>query len=448
MGSDLTKGNISKILFNLTLPMVGGIFAIITFNLVDTYFVGKLGALELAALSFTFPVVMVFGSISMGLSAGATSVISKAFGEGDPKKVKRLTTDALFLSVIIVAVFLVIGFFTLDPLFRLMGAKGQTLEYIKDYMRIWYGGMIFLVVPMVGNGAIRAKGISTIPAFIMTFAALTNCILDPLLIFGIGPFPALGIEGAAWATVFGRSLTLIASLWVIHFKLDMLDFSIPSFHEGFSSWKEILKTTIPNAGTNVALPLTMSVITALVSEYGNEAVAGFGIVTRIQSFAMIVLLGISSSMAPFSGQNFGAKKYNRIKTALIQCFSFSFIWGLLFYAVLWFTSDTVVALFNNNTQVVTVATLYLLIVPWSYGLEGFRLIVSSALNGIGRPRMLIVLMFVKTVAFYIPFAFILSNWLGIKGIFIAEVVGNIAVGVLSLFQLKKISALSKEPLAL
>jgi putative MATE family efflux protein len=204
----LVEGPVGRMLINLTAPMILGIVSIVAFNLVDTFFVGQLGIPELAALSYTFPVVLVLGSLAIGLGTGASAVISRAIGEGNEHKVKRLTTDSLILAVLIVAAFAILGLFTIDRVFTMLGAPPNILPLIREYMRIWYIGSICVVVPMVGNSAIRAAGDTRTPGIIMMIAAVVNCIFDPLLIFGIGPFPRLEIAGAAIATVIARTTTL------------------------------------------------------------------------------------------------------------------------------------------------------------------------------------------------------------------------------------------------
>ena len=193
----LTEGPVGRTLLGLALPMIWGMFSIIAFNLTDAYFVGKLGTAPLAAISFTFPVVMTVGSITIGLGVGTCSVLSRAIGEGDHRKVQRLATDSLILSLLVVGFFILVGILTIDPLFEAMGADSETLPLIREYMSIWYFGMMFLVVPMVGNNALRASGDTINPSIIMTVSALINVILDPILIYGLGPFPRLEIKGAA-----------------------------------------------------------------------------------------------------------------------------------------------------------------------------------------------------------------------------------------------------------
>ena len=166
--------------------MLIGIAAIVLFNVVDTFWVGQLGAAELAAMSFTFPVVMVVFSVSMGIGIGATAVIARALGHGDEDQVRRLTTDALLLANVAVTAVAIGGLLTMDPLFRALGADEATLVLIRQYMVPWYLGVGFLVIPMVGNSAIRATGDTKTPSYVMLVTGLVNAVLDPFLIFGWG----------------------------------------------------------------------------------------------------------------------------------------------------------------------------------------------------------------------------------------------------------------------
>ena len=148
MAKSLTEGPISNQLVTLTLPMVGGIFAIVAFNLADTYYVGQLGTNQLAAMSFTFPVVMTLGSLALGLGVGASSIIARAIGEGDHSRVQRFTTNSLTLGVTAVVLLSAIGLMTIDPLFTALGAGPDVLPFVRQYMQIWYFGMVFLVIPI------------------------------------------------------------------------------------------------------------------------------------------------------------------------------------------------------------------------------------------------------------------------------------------------------------
>ncbi|NEP17268.1 MAG: MATE family efflux transporter [Leptolyngbya sp. SIO4C1] len=429
MAQKLTEGKIGPSLIRLTLPMVWGIFSIVAFNLADTYFVGQLGTEALAAMSFTFPVVLTLGSLAMGLGVGASSVIARAIGEGDRSRVQRFTTNSLTLALVSVGIFVSAGLLTIDPLFQLLGATPEVLPLIRQYMQVWYFGMIFLVVPMVGNSAIRAAGDTGTPSLIMTFAAGLNIALDPLLIFGLGGLPALGLAGAAWATLLSRALTLVASLLVLQFKEHMLSSKLPDLEETLWCWRDILYVGLPAAAASMITPISIGVITSLLAVHGAIAVAAFGVASRVESLAMIALMALAASMGPFVGQNWGAKAYGRVNRALQLSYLFCFAWGCLVALVLAPIAPSLVRLFDDNAEVVAIAAQYLWIVPISYGTAGIIQVASASFNALGKPVPAIVMTLLRMFVLYIPLAYLGSRLLGPIGIFAAATVANVLVGV-------------------
>jgi putative MATE family efflux protein len=421
----LTEGPVGRTLLGLALPMIWGMFSIIAFNLTDAYFVGKLGTAPLAAISFTFPVVMTVGSITIGLGVGTCSVLSRAIGEGDHRKVQRLATDSLILSLLVVGFFILVGILTIDPLFEAMGADSETLPLIREYMSIWYFGMMFLVVPMVGNNALRASGDTINPSIIMTVSALINVILDPILIYGLGPFPRLEIKGAAIATVFARAMSMAASLAILHYRKRMLIFNRPPIRQVLDSWRRILVVGLPAAATYAIGPVALALITAMLAPFGSAAVAAFGVAGRIESFSLIALSGLSTSVAPFIGQNFGAALHDRVRRGLDMAFLFSIIWGIGAAIVLAVFRTPVVALFDSNPDVIRIASRYLLVVPISFGAQGIVLIASSSFNALGRPMPSAILTLTRMFVLYVPLAFLGKAIVGRPiGIFAAASIAN------------------------
>ena len=439
----LIEGPVQKTLIRLTIPMVLGTLGMVIFNLSDTFFVGQLGTNQLAALSFTFPVVLVVSSLAMGLGIGASAVISRAIGEGNHYKVKRLTTDSLTLSLIFVGFFALFGLFTINPLFRLLGASGEVLAYISQYMTIWYLGVVFVVIPMVGNNAIRASGDTKTPGLIMVFASFVNIVLDPILIFGIGPFPRLEIAGAAIATVIARASTLILSFWFLAFKEKMITFNIPEFRTVVESWKQVLYIGLPTAATKIMIPLGAGVILSIVATYGSEAVAGFGVATRIEFFALAVVMALSSVLGPFIGQNWGAGKFGRIKSGIKFSYKFSLIWGLVIFTIFAIFGGTIGSLFSNNPNVISVTRLYLLIIPIGYGLYGILVMATSTLSVLKKPIHAAILTLTQTFLLYVPMAYIGSYFFGLWGVFVALPMSYFIAGIISNFVLNRI-VLSKE----
>jgi len=431
--ANLTAGPVARVLMRLTLPMTFGMFSVIAFNLADTFFVGRLGTLELAALSFTFPVVMALGSLAVGLGVGASSVVAIAIGKGDRDTVRRLTTDSLILAVFVVSILVVIGYLTIDPLFAALGAGPDILPLIREYMRVWYLGMGFVVVPMVGNGCLRAAGDTKTPSIIMMGMAALNFVLDPILIFGLAGFPALGIRGAAIATVAARALSLAAGLYFLHFRDGMLLLSGRSLAGIRSSWRRILEVALPVAAASIFAPLGMGVVTRLLSRFGPEAVAGYGVATRIEAFSLLVLIALSASIGPFVGQNWGAGKDGRVYEALKHSFRFCAGYGIAAAVLLALSGGWIAGLFNPDPRVTAVTALYLWVVPASYALEGILMVVRMSWNALGLAKRAAALTAGRYLALHVPLAWLGAVFLGLPGIFIAGALSNLVAGTAAYF---------------
>ena len=439
----LVDGPVVKTLVRMALPMMVGIVGMVAFNLVDTFFVGRLGTLELAAMSFTFPVVLVVMSISRGLGVGATSVLARAIGEGDHHKVKRMTTDALLLSVLVVAAFVVVGLLTIEPLFRLLGADEEVLPLIKKYMSVWYIGMPFVVVPMVGNSAIRATGDTKTPSAIMVVAILVNTTLDPMFIFGIGPFPRLELAGAALATVIARATTLVIALLVLTRREKMLTLERVAIREILATWRQVLYLGVPAAATYIIIPLSTGIVTRLIAGYGAVHVAGFGVATRIEMFALTVVMALAVVLIPFVGQNVGAGRHRRIHRAVSYSQLFSLGWGVVLFAVFSLLGRPIASIFNKNPDVIGTAALYVGIVSLSYAAYGIIELNASTFNGLKKPLPAAALSLIRMFALYVPLAFLGSQLLGLKGIFGGIAIANFGTAAVSTLWVRRQMAKSE-----
>ncbi|MBI9072507.1 MAG: MATE family efflux transporter [Melioribacteraceae bacterium] len=432
----LTEGNVTKQLMKLSFQMFFGMLATMMFNIVDTYFVGQLGTTELAAMSFTFPVVMVVAGIATGLGVGASAIISKAIGEGDQYKIQRLTTDSLVLSLIIVACFIFLGLFTIEPVFTLIGANAETLGLIKDYMLYWYPGMFFLVIPMVGNSAIRASGDTKTASIVMVSSVAVNILLDPIFIFGFGIIPRLELTGAAIATVISRALTLVLSLYILKRHHNMITFKVPKISEVIISWKKLLYIGIPTAGTNLVVPLAMGFITALVASFGKEAVAAFGVASRVEMLFAAVIISLSVVLGPYIGQNQGAGKIDRVRLVIKRAYQFGISWGICTAVILMIIGKYFASLFNDDLRVIEIASLYFAIVSWGYGFQSILRISQTAFNVLNKPFNSTVLMILQMFILYVPLAYLGSYLLGVKGIFASALISNLLAGLTAYFWLR------------
>jgi Na+-driven multidrug efflux pump len=253
---NLVTAPVGRSLVRMAVPMAVGIVAIVFFNIVDTFWVGRLGKVPLAAMGFTFPVTFVVKAVLMGLAVGTTAVVARAIGSGEGEGARLLTTHSLLLATGVVVTISAAGLAVMRPLFRLLGATPATLPLIVSYMTPWFAGIGCLAVPIMGNSSIRATGDTRTPAAVMIMAGLVNAGLDPFLIFGWGPFPRLELEGAALATVFSWLLALATVLWLLHRRFRMLHWRGTTPRRVLDSWRRILHIGIPAAGTNLLAPLS------------------------------------------------------------------------------------------------------------------------------------------------------------------------------------------------
>ncbi len=411
--------------------MAVGIIAMVAFNLTDAFFVGRLGTLQLAALSFTFPVVLVLTRFALGIGIGSASVISRAIGEGDWKAVQRLTTDGLILSITMVAVITVAGFLSIDIVFGKLGARGDILRLVKEYMKIWYLGLTFVVFPMVSNNAIRATGDTKTPMMIMLTAVVINIILDPLLIFGVGIFPRLEMQGAALATVIARMSTFIVSFIVIYKKKKMITFERPSLSVLFDSWKRILYIALPAGATRIVVPLGLGIITGIVAAYGPKSVAALGVANRIEFFSFAVVMALSSVLAPFVGQNWGAGRFDRLRKSISISNRFALLWGAGSFALLALLARPIAMIFTRDPEVVSGIVLYLRIVPAAYFMQGIFRLVTGVLNVLNRPLHAAALGVAQVFILTVPLAYAGARFFGVAGVYASIAAAYFLSGVIS-----------------
>lgn len=265
---NLLEGSIPKHMMRLAIPTIGGMLSLTIFNLTDTYFVSALGVDSLAAMGFTFPVVMIIGAISGGISAGASSRLSRAKGAGDKHLMQRIATDGILLSLLGVLIFATIGLLTMDQVFTLLGADSTTLPLVKQYMTVWYSLVVVVVMPPVCDSCMRASGDMVRPFIVMMVCAVFNIILDPLLIHGYWIFPKLGIQGAAIATVISRGIGMITTLYFASKHHNLINFKYKSINELFASWKSILSLGLPSTTARLMPQILRTLMTTFAAAAG------------------------------------------------------------------------------------------------------------------------------------------------------------------------------------
>lgn len=427
---DLTEGPVKNHLIGLAAPMTWGILVIISFQLVDTFFVSRLGTEKLAALSFTFPVTFFIFSFTMGFSIAMSSVLSRLIGKGDAELTHRVTTHGLMLVFLISALIGFLGYHFQDAVFIMLGASEEMRPLIHDYMTPWFVGAVFISLPMVGNSAIRAGGNARVPAVIMTVAAVINIILDPIMIFGLMGFPRMELEGAACATVFANMIAMIGGLYVIHFRQKLTDLSYLYRLKDFgNSAKRLLFIALPVGITNSIQPAVNAFIIALLATSGHAAVAAFGVVTRIEAFAFVILMGVAVGMGPIIGQNFGAGKFDRVNQTIHLAMKFSILWSIGVAITLGLFARPIAGLFSDEPDVIYYAALFFWIVPFSYAFANLIRGWGSAFNAMGMPQRSVIMIVVEMVFLMIPAVYLGHYLAGVKGLLIAIAAVNVISGV-------------------
>jgi putative MATE family efflux protein len=418
-------GDIKKTLKDMTIPMILGMVMLMTFSIVDTFFVSMLGTDQLAAISFTFPVTFTVISLNIGLGIGTSAVIGKYIGSGDSGHAKVFGTGALMLSVVLVGILAVIGMLSIEFVFSSMGATSELMPYIQAYMVPWYFAGVFLALPMVGNAILRASGDTKTPSIIMAAGGGINAILDPILIFGWGPIPALGIQGAAIATAIAWAVSVVWILHLLAVKRGLIESRLLSLGEFITASRNVLKIGLPAAGANMLTPIAGGVMTAVVATYGAEAVAAWGVGNRLESIASIVVLALSMSLPPFISQNYGANQLLRIKQAFDISARFVIVWQLIVFGILALSADFIAQIFANEQTVASDIKLFLFIVPAAYGVQGIIILANSSFNAMHLPMSALLLSVVRLFICYVPIAYLGSYLYGLEGLFWGCVVANL-----------------------
>ncbi|MFT5683303.1 MAG: putative MATE family efflux protein [Myxococcota bacterium] len=427
----LLEGDVRTVLREQSTPMAVGVVFMILVNLIDTYWAGQLGTDELAAMSFAFPVIGVIINVSLGLMIGTSVAVARVVGAGEIDTARRLATHSLLLGVVIVTMVSGAGLATQDLVFTALGAEPELLPVIGGYMRIWYLGAIFLVVPMMLNGVLRAHGDPKTPRNVMILSAVFNGILDPILIFGLGPIPGMGLEGAAMATAASRAITFVYAGFVA-IKMGTLDLHIPTPAAFLASARSILTVGIPATVTNVLGPIATALLTAIVATYGAGAVAAYGIGARVEALVLIAPIALSSGLSPFVGQSWGAHLEKRVAEGFSVAVRFSILWGLGALLFLLPAAPWLARIFSDAPDVQRQIVIYLRIVPIGYAAYSVMMMVSSAFNAMDHAPRATLLSVIRSIVLAVPLAWIGGELIGLPGIFVGLVVASLISAVLGL----------------
>ena len=432
-GQDLTVGSEYQHLLRLTGFMLLGFVAVMSANLIETLYIGNVGTQELAALGFTFPVVMGLQGMMMGLGIGASSVVARSIGSGEWRRAKALITHSFVLVLAFVALITLFMALFLQDIFSLLGAKGEILDMSVAYMRVWLLGVPFFAIAMVGSTLMRAAGDAVKPGYLMVVGAVLQVALGPIFIFGLFGFSQMGLAGAAIAFVAARTVSFLMYVYYVY-KDDLLIFDLNNF---WQSSRDIMHVGLPAILSNIIGPVSMSVITRLLAGHGAVVVAGFSVASRIETMFAMVMWALSMSVAPFVGQNWGAKYFKRVTRSLRIGNLFALAWGVFSYLVLIVLGPFVISLVNSDQEVIDAATVYLMIVPLGMGLMGVMSNCMSSFNALGQPGPPFIMSVCQMIFLSIPFAILGDYLFGYRGIFAGGVLSILIIALVSYVWLKR-----------
>ena len=396
-------------------------------RLVEAVYLGWIGTEALAALGFAFPVTITLFAFAGGIGTGASSVIARSVGSGDGERAAVLVTHAQLLVLVVGSVIGLLGFWYAEIVITALGATGEVREMAVDYLTVYMLGFPLFMLSMVGSTLLRATGRAASPGIVMTTGSVLQMAFGPVLIFGWFGLPALGIAGAAWAYVLSRVFSVSIYLALL-IRARMIRRSMKGFWQSFAA---IVHVGGPATASGLIQPVSMLIITRLLAAHGHEVVAGYNVAMRVETMVHMVLWGVSSSVGPFVGQNWGAGQFQRARQALALSNRFCLAWGLVTFVVLFLGGDYFVRLIDDNETVGAVARMFFLIVPLSIGFMGVMQVASTCFNALGRPAPPLIIALLRTFVMYVPIA-ILANWVwGYPGIFAATALTNVVMGTIA-----------------
>jgi putative MATE family efflux protein len=421
----LTRGSIARHLVEQTAPLIVGVTAMVSIGLVDAYFVGWLGATELAAMSFIFPVITALSSLGVGVMAGTSSVVSRAIGAGNEERASRCATLGILLGLTTGTVVAAMLALFHDPLFTLLQADGALLEQIGIYMLPYAFGFPLLLTISGMNGVLRAQGAAKSSLVVSISFAAANWVLDPILINGAFGIPGFGIAGAAYATIAGWIIGAGVGFWLV--QRGEIPFHPTALKRGnlAQGVRDVLRVALPAAFTNSINPVGLAIMTGLLASTGEAAVGGFGVGGRLQSLAVVPLLALSGSIGAIVGQNWGAERYDRSRLAMVQAGGFCVAYGLLAAMLLYLGRGWFAGMFSEDPATIAAAMRYLEISVWGYAAYGLFIMGNGSFNAIDHASTALSLSLARVLLVMVPFALVMQPSWGADAVYTAELLANL-----------------------
>ena len=409
------------------------------FAIVDIYFVSSVSVEAVATVGLTESVVTLVYAVGIGLSMGATAMVSRRIGEKDGKGAEKVAVQAIYLGVFVSIIIALIGAFFAKDVLRLMGADQAVVEEGFRYTQIILTSNVTILLLFLINAIFRGAGEASIAMWILVFSNVFNIFLDPILIFGWGPIPAYGVTGAAIATMSGRTLAVIAQLFILFFGYSRIKLAVSRFTLDLKLMVKLVVISVGGIGQFLIGTSSWIVLMKLMSRFGTEAIAGYTIAIRVMLFSLMPSWGMSNAAATLVGQNLGANKPERAEQAVWQTGKYNaFFMGIVSVIYLLFAAF-IISFFSNVPEVVEFGAMCLQVIALGYVFYAYGMVLTQSFNGAGDTYTPIVINLICFWIYQLPFAYITAivfGW-GPIGILIAITSAEVLISILSFYWFRK-----------
>lgn len=433
--ADYTQIGLRRAIFLLAVPMILELVMESTFAIVDIYFVGQLGASAVATVGLTETYLFLLYSIAMGLSMAVTAIIARRIGEKKKEDAGTAAIQSIFLALLASLPFAIGGIFFAKELLALMGGDQWSIEHGYRYTQWMLGGNGIIMLLFVINAIFRGAGDAAVAMRVLWIANGFNILLDPLLIFGWGPIPAMGIEGAAIATTIGRGIGVATQLWILAKGGKHIQAKLSHLYWDAKVIASILRTSLGGIGQMIVAMTSWIFLMRILADLGSEAVAGSTIAIRIMLFTLMPAWGLSNAAATLVGQNLGAGNPDRAESAVWKIGFYNMIFLVGVSAVYLFFNQALMGIFTDDAGVIAVGAKWLKILSYSYFVYGWWMVSTQAFNGSGDTKTPTKINLVFFWLIQIPLSYYLAinlDW-GYSGVFWGVFFSETSVGLFTLW---------------
>lgn len=426
----LGNASIPKALLAMGIPTMIGMLVNAIYNIVDAYFVGGLGKSQMGAISIVFPLSQVIVGLGLLFGNGAASYISRLLGRGDKEKANKVASSALYSSLFLGMIIIVLSMIFLEPILKLLGATNSIMPYALTYASIYILSCIFNVFNVTMNNIVTSEGAAKTTMCALLIGAILNIALDPLFIYTFH----LGVAGAAIATAISQIVSSIVYLIYIFKKKSVFQFQIKDFNYNKEIMSEILKIGIPTLVFQILTSLSISLINNAAGHYGDGAIAGMGVVTRLISMGSLTVFGFIKGFQPIAGYSYGAKKFDRLYKAIQISILWSTLFCVIFGLIVFIFSRPIVSQFTNgDAQIISIGSRALKMNGISFMLFGFYTVYSSLFLALGKGKEGFILGACRQGICFIPIILILPAIWGLNGIMYAQPIADVLSAIISVF---------------